>query len=52
MGLLLSIIFYFIPAIIAYARRHKHREPIGILNLIFGWTGVGWIVCLIWSLLK
>ena len=52
MALLLSLVFYFAPALLGYARKHKNREAIGILNLIFGWTGVGWVLCLIWAMLK
>ena len=52
MAFLLSLAFYFAPALIAYMRHHKNREAIGILNLIFGWTGIGWVLCLVWSILK
>lgn len=52
MAFLFSLAFYFAPALIAYMRKHKHREAIGILNLIFGWTGIGWVLCLVWSILK
>jgi hypothetical protein len=40
-------LLYFLPTIIA---RHK-ADFMGIflLNLLLGWTGIGWIVALIWA---
>jgi T4 superinfection immunity protein len=52
MGLLIGILFYCLPSIIAYGRHHRNRSTIGILNVCFGWTGVGWVICLVWALLK
>jgi len=41
---------YFIPAIIAIARQHHSRWAIIAVNLLFGWTFIGWAAALIWSL--
>ena len=41
---------YFIPAVIAFLRGHHSKWAITALNLIFGWTFVGWAIALIWSL--
>lgn len=41
---------YLLPALIAMARGHNNAFAIFILNLLFGWTFVGWGVALIWSL--
>lgn len=49
-GLLLLIIaLYCLPVLIAIERRHRQIVPIGIVNVAFGWTVVGWIVCLAWA---
>ena len=48
--LALSFSAYFLPNIIAYFRNHRNFNPIFIINLFFGWTVIGWIVCLAWSL--
>ena len=40
---------YFLPTFIAAQRQHPNLWPIGILNLAFGWTMLGWIGCLAWS---
>jgi hypothetical protein len=40
---------YLAPLIIAMVRDH-HRLPwIGLLNFVAGWTVVGWIGALVWS---
>jgi hypothetical protein len=48
-GVLLSLVFY-LPGIIAAGR---HAEPavwILLLNLLLGWTCIGWIVALVWAI--
>lgn len=44
------IVLYFIPTIAA----HKHRQSsaIFILNLLLGWTVIGWILALVWAATK
>lgn len=41
---------YFIPTFIAHHRDHRNVLAIGALNVLFGWTGIGWGVALIWAL--
>ena len=41
---------YFIPTSIAYSRGHKDAGGILIVNLFFGWTFLGWVIALAWSL--
>jgi len=45
--LVFSVLLYFLPAIIG---RHK-RDAAGIflVNLLLGWTVIGWIIALIWA---
>lgn len=40
---------YFLPAIIAKARKNRSTTGIFILNLFLGWTFIGWIAALIWA---
>jgi hypothetical protein len=40
---------YFAPALVAFFRRQQNRWFILILNFLFGWTLVGWIICLAWA---
>ena len=40
---------YFVPSIVAFARRHHNKSGILALNFFLGWTLVGWVVALVWS---
>ena len=40
---------YFLPGYIASHRQHNNVMPIFLTNGFWGWTRIGWIVCLIWS---
>jgi hypothetical protein len=44
-----SLIFYFIPTAIAVMRGHPNGAAIFILNLLLGWTFIGWVAALVWS---
>jgi hypothetical protein len=46
---LVLIALYFLPSIIAFARRMKNCWSVFFLNLFLGWTIIGWIACLCWS---
>lgn len=41
---------YLIPSCIALARGHQSAAAILVTNILFGWSGIGWVVALIWSL--
>ena len=43
------LIAYFLPAINAYSKRHRSRGMILIINLLAGWTLIGWLLLLGWS---
>ena len=45
----IALCFYFLPFGIAYARRFKYTKTVFLLNLVFGLTGLGWIILLVWS---
>ncbi len=51
---LITLIFglYFLPFLIASLRQHKNILAIFLLNLALGWTFLGWIAALIWSVKK
>lgn len=44
-----GIAFYFIPTIIAFNKNHKSAGAICLVNLLFGWSFIGWIWALIWA---
>jgi hypothetical protein len=47
-----GLAFYFIPTIIAFSKNHKNKIAIFILNLLAGWTFLGWVGALVWSLIN
>ena len=47
---LLGIPLYFVPSIIAFKRSHPQRVSILTLNILLGWTFLGWVGSLVWSL--
>ena len=48
--LLLFVAIYFLPAFIG--RRKRNARAIFVLNLLLGWTFLGWVGTLIWALLR
>ncbi len=52
--LLVVLIFalYFLPTLIAFLRQHKNSLAIFLLNLLLGWTVLGWVASLVWSVMK
>lgn len=40
---------YFLPSVCAIRRHCRGRGAIVFLNLLFGWTAIGWIVTFIWA---
>lgn len=46
-----SIFVYFFPSIYAYYTNDKYRHSILILNTFLGWTSLGWVGALIWTIL-
>ena len=42
-------LFYFIPSLVGFGRHHKNAPAIAVLNLLLGWTLLGWIVALVWA---
>jgi hypothetical protein len=46
----LCLLVYFLPAIVAKEREHPNATAITVLNLILGWTLLGWVAALVWAL--
>ncbi|MCQ2002362.1 superinfection immunity protein [Rhizobium sp. NRK18] len=40
---------YMIPTIVAFRRGHPNRWLIGVINICFGATGIGWLGSLVWA---
>lgn len=46
---LFLLLLYFIPACVAIFGGSRHAVAISLLNLLLGWTILGWIGALIWA---
>jgi len=43
---------YFLPAILAFLLGRRNAVAILALNLLLGWTLLGWVGALVWALIK
>jgi len=50
--LILMFGLYLLPALISFLRRHRNYPAVFLLNLLLGWTGIGWVVALVWSVTR
>ena len=50
-ALTLLLAMYLAPTLVAVGRRAGHSPAIVILNILLGWSVIGWVVALVWSLL-
>ncbi len=42
--------FYFLPSFVGYQKRNF--GAILVLNLLLGWTFIGWVIALVWAMTK
>jgi len=47
--IVMALIFYFLPTIIASKRQHADKDAIFVINLFLGWTLIGWMIALAWA---
>lgn len=58
MGPEAAVVFTFLflvftaPIWIAEAREHRNASAIMLLNLLTGWTGLGWLAALLWAVYR
>jgi hypothetical protein len=45
----LSVATYMLPTLIAIKRHHRRAFSVAVLDILLGWTIVGWAIALIWS---
>lgn len=45
----LFFLVYMLPYLIANYRKHLNQTAILFLNLLLGWTFLGWVAALVWS---
>jgi len=44
-----GFVLYFLPTIIAFARKKRDTTSILLLNFFLGWTAIGWVIALVWA---
>jgi hypothetical protein len=44
-----AFLAYFAPLWIALARAHPDTATIAVVNLLLGWTVIGWLFTLVWA---
>jgi len=49
---ILIFILYLLPTLLAFARDIPRRKAVTLLNIILGWTLIGWIVAFLWATLE
>ncbi len=49
--LALGVLLYLLPAYIAYKNDNPNKNIILVVNILLGWTTVGWVACLIWAII-
>ena len=49
--LILIVTIYLLPTVIAFGRDVSHRHTIAVINILFGWTLIAWLICFVWALL-
>jgi hypothetical protein len=47
--LFVLIALYVLPALVAASRHHRQTMAITVLNVLLGWTLLGWAGALVWS---
>lgn len=45
----LAAFIYFIPSVVAHSQNRRQRGAIFMLNLLAGWTVLGWIAAMVWA---
>ena len=47
--LIILIFILFLPSCISLKNNHKNKKLIFLANFLTGWTVIGWLILLIWS---
>lgn len=48
--LCIGLPLYLLPTFVAVARKHRNKMAIAALNILLGWSVLGWVGSLVWSL--
>lgn len=50
--LAVAVFVYLLPLYVAYTKKHINTTAIGVLNVLLGWTLLGWVAALVWAVTK
>lgn len=50
MWILLLIVLYFVPTIVAFSKGKRNSGAVFALNFFLGITIIGWVISLVWAL--
>lgn len=50
--LLIALSLYGLPSLVAWQRSHHNLPAILLVNLLLGWTVLGWIGALVWAVMN
>jgi Superinfection immunity protein len=45
-----TLAVYLLPGFVAACRDHPRATAVFVLNLVLGWTVIGWIAALVWAI--
>jgi len=48
--ILFMVLMYWLPTVIVLVRQTPSAIGIALFNFFLGWTGIGWLIALIWAL--
>lgn len=48
----LAIFVYLLPAFVAIHRKHVNTNAICVMNILVGWSFIGWVAALVWALVN
>ena len=48
---IVGVLFYLLPTVIAVSRSKPNTGAIFAVNLFLGWSLIGWVIALAWSLM-
>ena len=52
MWIIVLLVIYFIPSIVGFSNKKENAGAILALNFFLGWTGLFWVVALVWAMCK
>ena len=47
--LMAVVVIYMLPTLIAFGREHPRRQELAVVNILLGWTLIGWIGVFLWA---